>query len=326
MKRAEDHRRIPELERVLTELNETLVRGGADVRFDPPQLPVVLIVGCARSGSTLFLQWMAASGQLGFPTNLASRFYGSARAAGLVQRALLGLDAKGELFPTSGREVVFSSELGKTFGAAQPHEFWYFWRRFFQFGDLQVLSQSQLDSVDVEGFLGELGGFQQALGLPLVLKAHIVNWHIAWLMRQLPTAIVVHVERDRIDNARSLLRAREAFYGSRESWYSFRPPEYPRLAELDPLAQVLEQVAVTNDAIRDQLAPMDPGRHLHVRYEAFCADPAATWSALQERFQGLGFELGPHARPDASFERARRTDAETEALAVRARELASSST
>ena len=41
----------------------------------PDRRPIILILGCARSESTLLLQLLAESGAFAYPTNFLSRFY-----------------------------------------------------------------------------------------------------------------------------------------------------------------------------------------------------------------------------------------------------------
>lgn len=37
--------------------------------------PVIFVMGPLRSGTTLFMQWLANTGLVAYPTNLLSRFY-----------------------------------------------------------------------------------------------------------------------------------------------------------------------------------------------------------------------------------------------------------
>ncbi len=288
--RTEAFARSEKLENVLGELNALLspVQEEVNRRFEKPEHPVLLIVGCARGGTTLLMQWLANTGVVAYPTNLASRFYAAPYIGARVQQAFTDLDKGNEIFG-SAASASFASNLGKTRGPVEPNEFWYFWRRFFQFGEIQVLSDEALNKVDGARFLAELASFEAALGKPLVLKAMIMNWHLPLLARLLEGAIFLFVRRDPVFNAQSLLMSREKFFGTYDKWYSFKPPEYPQLMERDPYGQVAGQVYYTNRAVARGLEQVAPERVLNIGYRDFCRSPRDSFDALRARMQHMGY-------------------------------------
>ena len=67
-----------ELESLLGRLNAALAI--ADRQSSAParlEHPVIILAGALRSGTTLFMQWLQASGRILVPSNLISRFYAS---------------------------------------------------------------------------------------------------------------------------------------------------------------------------------------------------------------------------------------------------------
>jgi LPS sulfotransferase NodH len=310
--RRTEHRRSGELEALLQDINAIAQAGAAAGRGPSPRgpaHPVLLVAGCARSGTTLLMQWLAASGQFAYPSNLASRFYGSPRLGALVQRALIELDTRAEFFPSGDKGLAYASVLGKTRGAAQPNEFWYFWRRFFPFGEIQQLDAEVLASVDHARMVRELAEFEAVFDRPLAMKAMILNWHLDYLVRVLPRALLVHVRRDPADTALSLLAAREQFFGDPAVWYSFKPPEHAWLRDLTPAMQVAGQVLATERAIAQGLRQVPGANVFEVPYERLCAAPAQVWHELGTRLVALGFDAGlaPYTGP-AGFEPPRRAD------------------
>ena len=67
-KRRKNHRKNEDLEQLLKDVNGLL--NAAEIKatnsFEKSKYPLVLIVGCARSGTTLFLQWLAGLGYWGY--------------------------------------------------------------------------------------------------------------------------------------------------------------------------------------------------------------------------------------------------------------------
>ena len=143
-------------EELLREVNDLLGRAERDAvrEISGPSKPLVLIVGAPRSGTTLTLQWLAASGQFGYPTNFLSRFFGAPYLGARIQELLTNpeFDYRGELRELYAGAIDWSSQVGKTQGILQPHEFFYFWRRFFPVDQAQKLSDEALAASDPEGF------------------------------------------------------------------------------------------------------------------------------------------------------------------------------
>ena len=67
--RQPEHRRNPRLEALLDEISGLLgpVESEVAARYHMPAYPVVLVMGLPRCGSTLTMQWLAASGRFDIP-------------------------------------------------------------------------------------------------------------------------------------------------------------------------------------------------------------------------------------------------------------------
>ena len=153
---------LKELNEALGEAEKSIIAG-----YSEPKHPVVLIVACARSGSTLMLQWLAGTGFFAYPTNLLSRFYAAPYIGARIQQLLTDprynfRDEFADYVP----ENTFTSDLGKTRGILAPNEFWYFWRRFFHFGEIQTLDHDALHKVDTAQLLSEIAAWRQPLTSP----------------------------------------------------------------------------------------------------------------------------------------------------------------
>lgn len=309
---------LAELADLLGPVEDGLRRAGADARY-----PVVLIVGAPRSGTTVLLQWLAATGCFAYPTNLLSRFYGAPAVGARIQLLLTDerYGFRDELFDLRGG-TGFTSDLGKTRGALAPNEFWYFWRRFLPADGFRKLSAGELAKVDGASLRQELAAMEAVFDRPFAMKAAILQYDLAALARFLPNAFFLHVEREPVYNVQSLLEARVKFFGDREHWYSVRPPGHEALLGEDPVRQVAGQVALTEKSLARERAELDDARSLDVRYESFCEDPGGTWAAMRAKLAATGFELpeeyaGPRHFENANELRLNAEEAETAAAAFR---------
>jgi len=237
--------------------------------------PIVFLMGPLRSGTTLFMQWLANSGIVAYPTNFLSRFYGAPLVGAHIQLLLTDprFNYRDEIRDFNS-PISFDSENGKTKGALAPNEFWHFWRRFLPFKELDWLSDDDLfRAVDKETLVGELEGLTRIFGKPFALKSMILNYNIPFLDAIYQNALFIQIKRDPVTNVASILEARRRQLGSEKEWYSFKIPEYPQLKDLDPITQTSGQLHYINKAVTLGMSKVAEERKLIVQYEDFCVNP-----------------------------------------------------
>lgn len=287
--RTDTHKRTEALEDLLSKVNSLLE--GPELREislqTQPKLPTVLIVGNPRSGTTLLYQWLAASGLFAYPSNIMSRLYNAPYIGALIHKIFIDYDEHGELCGKS--KFDYLSHLGKTRGAKSPHEFWYFWRRFFHFGKIQQMNESELAEVNQELFLKELAAIESCFEKALLLKALIMNWNIDYLNHILQKPLFLFIKRNEIHNMASLYKARKIFFDDPYRWYSFKPPEYETLKNEDVYMQLAGQVSCTNKRIEKTLKSIQPECNIVISYEKnLCEGPEELYNLIlsQLRLQG----------------------------------------
>lgn len=302
------------LEAHLAELNDRLAPVQDALEQAVPELPPVFIVGTPRGGTTLTLQWLAASGRFAYPSNLMSRFYRAPWVGAQVQAMLTEdhLQFRRELadVPRLGPERPVRSDIGKTEGMLSPHVFWYFWREFLPFAETSTLDLPRLARRGPGRFVGGVASIERALQKPVVMKAMIVNWDLPRVAAWFPRLVLLQVRRDPIDVMASVLRARVRFGGHEGAWWSFRPPEYAELVGLSPKLQVATFVWSCQHHIARALAEMPQSRHLTLDYHALCADPRDCWERLRERLVAQGHDPGEAPAQPVRFERRARAPLE----------------
>ena len=153
LKRTKSFRKNSSLEKSLSELNNLIDRVEVPVITEHKR-PIILIMGCARSGSTLVFQYLASLGIFSYPSNLISRFYKNPHIGILAQQVLIERDTDKQLGISSS--MNYKSDLGKTTGALAPSEFWYFWREYFRFVGIEHLTNKELSSIDSNDLLKKL--------------------------------------------------------------------------------------------------------------------------------------------------------------------------
>lgn len=311
--RAAPFQRNVDLERLLTSLNGSLEAAEerllATASTLGPEHPLVFIMGPLRSGTTLFMQFLANSGIVAYPTNLLSRFYGAPAIGAQIQLLLTDrrYNFRNEI-PDFESSISFDSENGKTSGTLEPNEFWYFWRRFLPFQELDWLSDEELFRVvDQAKLVNELTTLTRVLDKPFALKGMILNYNIPFLDAIFKNALFVQIRRDLVTNVASVLDARKRQLGDEDQWYSFKIPEYPQLQGLDPVTQCAGQVHFIDKAVTHGMGTLDQSRKLVVQYEDFCTNPGLVFSQLVAKL-GITQNI-PAYRGPAQFKVSRSTEA-----------------
>jgi hypothetical protein len=304
--------RNSQLEKLMITLNEALQCAESKVLAKSFALgmdyPLVFVMGPLRSGTTLFMQLLANSGVAACPTNLLSRFYGAPVVGAQIQLLLTDprYNFRNEILDFNS-PITYFSENGKTKGALAPNEFWYFWRRFLPFQELDWMSDEELFRVvDKEKLVGELTALTRVFGKPFALKSMILNYNIPFLDSLFKKALFVHIKRDPVANVASILDARKRQLGSEKEWYSFKIPEYPQLKDLDPITQSAGQLYYINKAISRGMETLDESRRLAVQYEELCKNPRSLFEQLAKKVD-LKNSKSAYSGPDR-FSPSRATD------------------
>lgn len=279
-------KRNPQLENLLASLNDTLTCAEEHLLEKSsvlgPDYPLIFIMGPLRSGTTLFTQWLANSHIAAYPSNLLSRFYAAPAIGAQIQLLLTDprFNFRNEILDFNN-SISFESENGKTRGALAPNEFWYFWRRFLPFKELDWLPDEDLfRMVDREKLVSELTTLTRIFAKPFALKGMILNYNIPFLNTLFEKALFIQIKRNPVTNVASILEARKRQLGSEKEWYSFKIPEYPQLKGLDPVTQAAGQLHYINTALTKGMATVSESRKLIVTYEEFCQDPHKVYKDL----------------------------------------------
>ncbi len=305
--RTEEYARSSTLEDLLKELNDNLASAnGHYLKALDERFSTIFLVGTHRSGSTLFLQWLSKAGLVAYPSNLLSRFYGAPLVGAKIQQLLTDprYNFRDEILDFNSN-LNFSSDNGKTKGALAPNEFWYFWRRFLPFDELDYLPTDKLtQKANLSGLRDELNALANIFEKPFALKAMIMNQNIPELAEQFDKPLFIWIRRDPIFNIQSALEARKRQYGDIDTWYSFKIKEYPLLKDLDPLESVAGQIAAINRSVEQGIAVLPDHKKLVIQYEDFCERPEFYYHEITRRIveqDGVGDKHVPAYVGEASF-------------------------
>lgn len=296
-------------------LNSTLKSVDLDLVINnSDNLPIIFIMGSARSGTTLALQLFSLSKSIAYPSNFTSRFYKAPLIGALIDKIMFDdtLDFKSETSIERGTD--FSSNLGKTKGLLEPNEYWFLWK-YLLFGDdfldkeiddISRIPMTKLEQKNVKETISSLPLIYQK---PYLFKGNLFNYVIPKIQSIFENSIFVYVKRDTASNVASLKRAREKYFDNSKLWYSFKIPEYHFLKNISNIdKQITGQVYYNNQAIQNGLKKIDKSKKMTVDYDDLCKNPDQYFENLRELIHdSYNFDIGGYTGPN-NFKNSKITD------------------
>jgi hypothetical protein len=270
-----------------------------------PALPVLLIGGPPRSGTTLVAQTLINRLDVAYPNNLTALF---PRAPVLSNRLLRGL-----LRPRPGS---YDAYYGKSTGLAGANDALPVWDRWL--GADRARVPERLVEGSAAGLPAFFGALEALYRRPIVNKVNRLSTCAHLVAPVLPEAHFILLARDPLMLAQSLYVAREKIVGDRTRAYGV---QHPDPCPGDPVEDVCRQVLFHEAQLRRQRELLPAGRCWVISYEEFCRRPGALVARVQRTFPAIA---GRSAAPAdlAPFEQSARRQVEGEILRRMKRRLA----
>lgn len=274
----------------------------------PSNLPIILIVGAPRSGTTLFYQTLARFLPVSYLQNFAALF----------PRAPLTASVKLARLAQTQR-ADYHSYYGNTAGWAAPNDGFHVWNRWLGADRYRVAQQlSHAAQRDLQSFFHAwLATFQK----PFLNKNNRNTACLALLAEALPNACFIEVRREPAYVVQSLLQAREHIQGSKAVGWGLASAQQ---THGDYVSAVCEQVHGIELKLQHDKLSLAPERFWSIAYEDFCREPCSTVEHVAQSFLRLSFDKEKMRRELKPFEatnKIRLACEEFQAIQTRLREL-----
>ncbi len=287
---------------------------------DEEPAPLILFYGLPRCGKTFFSQALRASLDLGMIDNFAARFW-LAPCHGIRLSRILGI---------ADLESHFQSDYGKTSALGDPHDFAYFWQKWFHWDHWPYDAEASRAHIDWRALGSELRRISQEWARAGLMKGVIPSYHMSKFHQAYRKTLFVFLERDLIDVAYSILRGRREIYQDEMVLYGQlsspgQAAQYKGLSAYDQIALQIRDLLAMYEAERAHLAS---GTHMSVNYGELCDNPAAIVDGIAAAVKdAFGYEIPrigqvPAAKVRKSVHRSEHDDLELLARALDAAGLA----
>lgn len=226
-------------------------------------LPLILIIGPPRAGTTLLYQVLARCLDVSYFDNLSALF----PRAPLTGRLLFG---------RPGRETGygFRSYYGNTAGWYAPNDGFHVWNRWL--GDHRYHAHESLSEGSDDDMRRFFAAWLEETGKPFLNKNNRNADCVPLLAETLRNAFFIEVDREPEYVVQSLLLARAAIQGRAEYGWGLDSEQVELGAGREAVVNsVCDQVIRIREKLVRAAAAAGDSRYLRVSYEDLCRDPAA---------------------------------------------------
>ncbi len=242
-------------------------------QYNVPKGPVFFIVGAPRSGTTVLLQTIINHFQLAYINNFIAKFWKAPVIGAMFFKSMSNTQP----------ELSYHSIGGFTSDVYGPHEFGYFWRRFFPYGESHALDKEVHDDIDAQTLNREIAGLEIQLEKPMIFKnPAALSLQIDFISKYIPNSFFIYIKREPFYIAQSLFLKRMDKFKDPNIWYSVKPANYKNLIQKQPAAQIAGQVFYSIRKIEDDLSEISTERVYTLNYEEFCKNPVLLLSQFEE--------------------------------------------
>lgn len=243
--------------------------------FTENKAPLGFIVGAPRSGTTLVSQWLANLGCFSYPTNTLARFAYAPYFGALIQQMLFErrFDPLKELIIFDEKELVYTSNLGKSFGFLALNEFQHFFRNYINNYFPKYIPDEDFEKINFQELLQGLASVEYVLEKPFITKAMMLQYNLFETSKKIPHSIFFYIKRDPVYVMQSIYQSRKKYFNDLTKWWSVMPKEYDILKEKSVYDQIAGQVYYTEQSIEKGLLKIPGKRKIIIQYEDFCNAP-----------------------------------------------------
>jgi len=279
---------VPVSDQIVSKLNAQLKPLDSKGKRSKGARPI-FIIGLPRSGTTVLEQVMLHVFKLGYIDNIAAKFWDAPEYGVGLSNSLLPFGERGQ--------KSFESNFGFIDDVFGPHEFGYFWKRFFDYGRGHHEVADIITTKQKRQMRDDLDRLVNTFNKSFVFKnPAVITLNAELLYNVLPNALFIVIERDTMEVANSNAEARKQYFGSLNEWFSGIPKKCAKIAKKgDPFDQLALQTASYEDNLAHFMATAKGDKRVYVtNYVSMVSD-------LDKQMKSVAKFLKAHGVKDHKF-------------------------
>ncbi|MEO5360107.1 MAG: sulfotransferase [Nitrospirota bacterium] len=227
--------------------------------------PLIFVFGLPRSGTTLAYQILCYSLDIGYINNLSARFWMAPLHGIRLSLSVIG----------DSRDGSFKSDYGRSVEIAGPHEYSYFWQNMLHMkseNDVKLFGGGS-EQVDWQVLYRILMAMSACFGKGMAFRTNFAVNFLEDFASRFKKSIFIYIERDMKDIGISILKARKAYYGDKDTWWATIPEDYDSLVKLPFFKQIAGQVTSLRKTYLRQISRIDNEKILKISYSELVSSP-----------------------------------------------------
>jgi len=253
----------------------------------------IFVLGLPRSGTTLLTQLLYDNTNLQCTNNLMARFW---------ETPLVGTQlSKYTVIKSEFKN--YRSNYGRTLEIDHPHEFSKFWHKLLRITEIDKYEPDKLsDSIDWGKVRSKITNMNRILETGLVFKPmELIGFHLAKFVKLFKRSIIIFIERDPMDVALSILKARKDNHCTDDCWWGSYPPKsiYEKIKKKSEMLKVAHQILYFKKFYEDKVRLVPSNQFLKTSYTSVCNNPYELLKTIKVKAQKLGCDLQITKKPNA---------------------------
>jgi hypothetical protein len=229
---------------------------------EPIPFPPIFIISLPRSGSTLLYLLAVRKFRLSYFSNFAMACPASPGV----------LTALGAPFGACGGGASLDNNFGETQGWSGPNQGYRTWNLWLP-TDRDFIDPAAIPAPYRRKLRQTVGLLEKAVRAPFINKWQRNATRLQALHAVFPEAVFLHLRRNSLLTAQSVLLARRQLLANGDSWFSAKPRNYLHDPRKSQLRLAAEQVALLERDLEEDKDTLGRERFFELDYEALCRNP-----------------------------------------------------
>jgi len=238
-------------------------------------LPLILIIGGARSGTTLLYQTLAQYLSVSYFTNTSDIFSKSPIMATKIFNRF-----------NSKSKPDFKNYFGYAAGFNAPSDGYFIWSRWL--GDNRYAINNELTNTQGKEMRRFFDAWQEQITKPFLNKHNRNSMCVPFLNKTLANVYFIEIYRNPIFVIQSLIKSRLEIQGNKRAGWGLMNVSTERAK--DPLGyidDIAKQVYTVEMELKEARKEVNPNNYFRISYEKFCKDPKAAVLQITKKFSGI---------------------------------------
>ena len=239
--------------------------------------PPVFIVGSPRSGTTVLYQLLCKHTNFSYINNFIGHWY---------RIPILAAKAYTVLFQ-GGNELELNSNFGKSKNHYGPNEFGEFWYKYYS----KTHSFKNQNKKSAEKLKMEIAAITKIFEKPILLKNVVNSMRIESLSNIFDNSTFIVIERDKLDNAQSILNARISLHNNKNHQSAVITPSMRDNPSLPFYKDIINQLNDIHLNIESSFKRLDKDKSIFIEYEDLCNNTPKVLKTILQKLNSRGLNL-----------------------------------